>query len=91
MNLDIQTAGRPARPHAHHSIRMALSLVAAVAGGLGAMGVLFLLLGTVNPVQAAITYGGVLVLLAIWATGIWWRWDSPDRRGRQFERERRGF
>lgn len=91
MKLDMSTAGQPHGAHVHHSLRKALSLVAALAGALGMLVALFLLLGTVNPADAAAAYAVVLVLLAIWATGIWWRWDSPDRRRPQFERERRGF
>ena len=91
MKLDISTAGRPAGTHAHGTLRGALSLVAALAGALGLLLAVFLLVGTVNPADATLAYLGVVALLAIWATGIWWRWDSPDRRSRHGERERRGF
>jgi hypothetical protein len=48
-------------------------------------------IGTVTPVEGAGIYGVVLLLLAVWLTGIWWRWDSPDVRTPSDERERRGF
>ena len=92
MKLDITTLGRPdeGSPH-HHRLRMALSLVAGAAGAVAFMLIAFLIIGTVSPAQAAIAYGILIVLLAIWLSGIWWRWDSPDRRDPGFERERRGF
>ena len=91
MKLDFAAAGRPTATHTHHSLRMVLSLVAALAGAVGVLGAVFLIVGTVSPAHAALSYAGVLVLLAIWATGIWWRWDSPDKRSPSNERERRGF
>ena len=93
MKLEISTLGRPAheRTPREHRMRMALSIVAGIAGAVGLMGLTFILLGTVTPAQAGGAYALVIVLLAIWLTGIWWRWDSPDRRDPHFERERRGF
>lgn len=92
MKLDLSTVGHPVEGvHHHHRLRMALSLVAAVAGAVGILGIVFLLIGTISPAEAGIAYAVVLVLLGIWFTGIWWRWDSPDRRDPGFERERRGF
>ena len=92
MKLDIATLGRPAEgtPH-HHRLRMMLSLVAGLAGALAFMLLAFLIIGTVTPGQAAIAYAGLVILLIVWLTGIWWRWDSPDRRDPEHERERRGF
>jgi hypothetical protein len=87
----MNTIGAPhAGPH-HHRLRQAASLVAAIAGATAALITGFLVIGTVSPIEGAGIYGVVLVLLATFLTGIWWRWDSPDTRDPQHERERRGF
>jgi uncharacterized membrane protein YphA (DoxX/SURF4 family) len=91
MNLNFATAGEPRSQHRHHRMRSALSLVAALAGAFAVLAAIFLVIGTVSPAEAGLAYGAVIVLLAIWLTGIWWRWDSPDRRDPGLERERRGF
>jgi F0F1-type ATP synthase membrane subunit c/vacuolar-type H+-ATPase subunit K len=88
--LDLAMFGRP-RPEHHHKVRSALSVAAAIAGGLGVIGLAFAIVGSISPGEAVVLYTVVIVLLAIWVTGIWWRWDSPDARDRQSERERRGF
>jgi hypothetical protein len=87
----INTIGAPhAGPH-HHRLRRAASLVAALAGATAALITGFLVIGTVTPFEGAGIYGVVLLLLAVYLTGIWWRWDSPDVRLPSDERERRGF
>jgi hypothetical protein len=87
----INTIGAPhAGPH-HHRLRQAASIVAALAGGAAALITGFLVIGAVTPIEGAGTYGVVLLLLAVFLTGIWWRWDSPDVRDPNDERERRGF
>jgi hypothetical protein len=91
MRIDLSTAGHPDSPHRHHRLRMALSLVAALAGAVGLLAAVFLIIGTITPGQAAITWAVVVLLIAVWLSGIWWRWDSPDRRDPGMERERRGF
>lgn len=93
MKHDISTLGHPLEgvEHRHHRLRMALSLVAALAGAIAMLGIVFVAIGTVTPAEAGITYAVILVLLGIWLTGIWWRWDSPDVRDPGSERERRGF
>ena len=91
MKLDITTLGRPSDVGRHHKRRMILSVIAAVAGAVGILGIVFLAIGTVTPTQAGVAYAVIAVLLAIWLTGIRWRWDSPDRRDPGYERERRGF
>lgn len=91
MRFDLTSAGHPRAPHRHHRLRMALSLIAATAGAVGILTALFLIFGTITPSQAAITWTVVGVLLVVWLSGIWWRWDSPDRRDPGSERERRGF
>jgi hypothetical protein len=88
--LDLTTFGRPVSER-HHKLRSALSVVAAMAGGLGVIGLIFVMLGNVSPADAALLWVAVTMLLAVWITGIWWRWDSPDARDRRHERERRGF
>jgi hypothetical protein len=87
----MNTIGAPdAGPH-HHRLRRAASLVAAIAGATAALITGFLVIGTVTPIEGAGIYGVVLLLLAVFLTGIWWRWDSPDVRDPNQERERRGF
>jgi hypothetical protein len=87
----INTIGAPrAGPH-HHRLRKAASLVAAIAGASAALIAGFLIIGTVNPIEGVGIYSVILLLLAVWLTGIWWRWDSPDVRDPHNERERRGF
>jgi hypothetical protein len=91
MGFNLATAGAPRSERRHHRLRKVLSLVAALAGAVGILATLFLAIGTISPGEAGLVYVGALVLLAIWLTGIWWRWDSPDRRDPALERERRGF
>lgn len=87
----MNTIGAPhAGPH-HHRLRRAASLVAALAGATGGLITGFLVIGAVTPIEGAGIYGVVLLLLATFLTGIWWRWDSPDVRDPHAERERRGF
>lgn len=81
----------PPGPHPHHRLRAAFSLVAAIAGGLAVVGLIFALIGTVSPAKALGLWIGVVVLMAIWLTGIWWKTDAPDARSSRRERERRGF
>jgi hypothetical protein len=91
MGFNLATAGAPRSERRHHRLRQVLSLVAAVAGAVGILAAVFLVVGTISPAEAGIVYVAVIGLLAIWLTGIWWRWDSPDRRDPGLERERRGF
>jgi hypothetical protein len=87
----LNTIGAPhVGPH-HHRLRRAASLIAAIAGATAALITGFLVIGAVTPIEGAGIYGVVLLLLAIFLTGIWWRWDSPDVRDPHIERERRGF
>ena len=87
----MNTIGAPhAGPH-HHRLRRAASLVAALAGATAALITGFLVIGTVTPGEGAGIYSVVLLLLALFLTGVWWRWDSPDVRNPSDERERRGF
>jgi hypothetical protein len=75
----------------HPRFRQALAVVAAVAGGLGILGVAFALLGTISPGEAVWLWVGSALLLALWVAGARWRGDAPDARTMQSERERRGF
>ena len=70
---------------------MVLSLIAGLAGALAILTTIFLVIGTISPVEAGVTWVIVALLFALWLSGIWWRWDSPDRREPGYERERRGF
>lgn len=67
------------------------SLVAALAGAVGLLLVGFVVIGSVSPADAAWAFIAAAALLAIWLTGVWMRWDSPDARDPHHERERRGF
>ena len=89
--LDIATIGRPDPDHSYSRMRAAASLVAAIAGAIGLLLVGFVVVGSVSPADALWAFVGIAILLSIWATGAWWRWDSPDRRNPHHERERRGF
>jgi hypothetical protein len=51
---------------------------------------LVIIAGT-GPGEALWAWIAMPVLAVVWATGLWWRWDSPDRRDPVLERERRGF
>ena len=33
----------------------------------------------------------IVVFFVVWISGLWWRWDSPDHRPLNDERERRGY
>ena len=74
----------------HHRFRSALTVVAALAGGLGILGFAFALIGTIKPSEAAWLWAGSAMLIALWLAGGLWRTDSPAARKRQRERERRG-
>jgi hypothetical protein len=87
----MNTIGAPHAGPRHHRLRRAASLVAAIAGATAALITGFLVIGTVTPIEGAGIYSVVLLLLATFLTGIWWRWDSPDARDPHRERERRGF
>lgn len=87
----INTLGAPHAEHRHHLLRQGASIVAAIAGAAAALVVGFLVVGAVTPAEGAGIYGAVLLLLLVWLSGIWWRWDSPDMRDPNNERERRGF
>jgi hypothetical protein len=88
--LDFTMLGRPSSEH-HHQFRTVLSIVAAIAGGLALLSLAFAILGSISPGEGALLYVAVIVLLAIWVSGVWWRWGSQAARDRQRERERRGF
>ena len=81
----------PRISHHHSRVRAAASIVAALCGGFAVLGVVLLIVGSVTPAEAPAAYIGVVVLTLIWLTGIWSRWDSPDRRTPKDERMRRGY
>jgi hypothetical protein len=51
----------------------------------------FIIVAGVGPSRGIVAWIALPVLVVIWLTGLWWRWDSPDRRKRTSERGRRGF
>ena len=91
--FDAKTLGAPAEgvEHRHHRARAAASLVAAAAGGVAALLVAILGIAGVGPAETTWAWIGLAALALVWLSGLWWRWDSPDRRSPTGERERRGF
>jgi hypothetical protein len=89
--LGLGTLGAPQSDERHHRLREIASLVAAACGGVAVLVVGFLLLGGTSAFSDAGTWVLLAALVAVWLSGIWWRWDSPDRRKRNDERERRGY
>jgi predicted AAA+ superfamily ATPase len=85
--FDFGTLGAPEGEHRHHRIREFGSLIAAVSGALAALVVGGIIVGG----PSTWTLIALPILLAVWGTGIWWRWDSPDKRRKTDERERRGY
>lgn len=89
--FDLGTVGAPSSEHRHHRIREFGSLIAAVAGAASALVIGFFIVGGHDAVTDIWAWLLLALLVGIWLTGIWWRWDSPDRRAKTDERERRGF
>jgi type VI protein secretion system component VasK len=91
--FDIKAVGAPSegQEHHHHRARATASLIAAVAGGLAVLVFAMLAVGGIGPGDGTAAWIALGVLVVIWLTGLWWRWDAPDRRTRKEERERRGF
>ena len=90
-HYDLGTIGAPRSEHRHHGVRKMASLVAALCGGTAIMVVGFLLIGGPSAITNVWAWLLLAALVAVWCTGIWWRWDSPDWRKKTNERERRGF
>jgi len=91
--LDTNAIGAPSEGHEHHHKRMRAmaSLIAAFAGGVAVLVLGFIAIGGVGPGDGTWAWIALPILTLIWLTGLWWRWDAPDRRLRNDERERRGF
>lgn len=89
--FDLGTIGAPTSEHRHHRIREFASLIAAVAGAVSALIVGYLIVGGADARGNAWAWALLAVTVIVWLTGLWWRWDSPDRRLKTDERERRGF
>ena len=89
--LDIDVIGAPTSEHRHHRLRELGSLVAAATGALAVMVTGFVIIAGIGPADGAWAWIAVHVLALVWITGLWWRWDSPDRRRKADERARRGF
>ena len=88
---DFPQRTRPEAAHRHHRARFIASLIAALAGGCAVLGIAFLAVTTTAPWDAPAVSILILVLFVVWISGLWWRWDSPDRRLVNDERERRGY
>ncbi|MEA2308694.1 MAG: hypothetical protein QOI65_980 [Thermoleophilaceae bacterium] len=89
--FDLGTVGAPSSEDRHHRIREFGSLIAAVSAAAAALVVGFLIVGGHDALKAVGAWILLALLIAIWLSGLWWRWDSPDRRKKSNERERRGF
>ncbi len=89
--FDLGTVGAPRTEHRHHRIREFGSLIAAGAAAIAVLILGFLIVGGSNARGMVGAWIALALLIAIWLTGIWWRWDSPDRRKKSDERERRSF
>ena len=91
--LNFDAVGAPSEGHEHHHTRLrsTASLVAALAGGLAFLVLAFIAIGGVGPGDGTWAWIALPILTVIWLSGLWWRWDAPDRRTRKAERERRGF
>ena len=87
----LAAVGRPYADHKHGGVRAAASLVAAIAGAVALMLAGFVILGSVSLADATWVLVATAVLLGLWLSGMWWRWDAPDGRDPHHERERRGF
>ena len=90
-DLDPGRLGAPDQPHRHHRTRSVLAVVAATAGALAVLILGLVLVSGSGPSESPLAWVLLPVLLVIWLTGFWWRWDSPDRRRRTDERGRRGY
>lgn len=88
-DFDLGTVGAPKSEHRHHRTRQVASIVAAVAGALAALVVGGLIVTGANTTTWA--WLSLPILVVVWLSGFVWRWDSPDKRKKTDERERRGF
>ena len=89
--FQLAALGRPHDEVRHGRIRTAAALVAAAAGAVAVMLGGFVIVGSVSPADGAWAFAALGVLVLVWLSGLWWRWDAPDRRDPHHERERRGF
>ena len=88
--LDMDSIGGP--PHTRlHRTRAGAAVIAAVAGGLAFSLLAIAAIAGVAPAESPLLWLAALVSAAIWFTGLYWRWDAPDARQKELERERRGF
>lgn len=91
MRFDFPAIGRPQTDHKHPRLRGSIALLAGSAGGIGILVVSLAIVSGVTPLEAAALWGIAMALIGFWLTGVWWRWDAPDKRDSDQERERRGF
>ena len=85
------TVGGPGPHNAFHRTRGAAAVLAALAGALLVCAATFAVIGGILPAESPGLWLAGAILLGVFLTGLWWRWDAPDSRDRQAERERRGF
>jgi O-antigen/teichoic acid export membrane protein len=88
---DLGTLGAPSGDSRHHRLRFAASLVAAVSGAVAILVLGFIIISGEGPGDATWAWILLPALVVVWLSGLWWRWDSPDRRKQTDERERRGY
>lgn len=88
--IDIDSIGGPTHERFHRT-RAGASVVAAVAGGVAIFGLMIAALVGIAPAESPFLWAGIGVFVAVWLTGLYWRWDAPDARELHDERERRGF
>lgn len=89
--FDLAAVGRPRAGTSHHFVRAAGSILAALAGAAGILLAGFVVFGSVSFVDARWAFLAIALMIVIWLSGLWWRWDAPDARDPHRERERRGF
>jgi hypothetical protein len=71
--------------------RTTVAVFMAICGGLAALYVFFVLIGTVNIGRAEAGTVVALALAALWAVGAWHRARTGATRIQRHDRERRGF
>jgi hypothetical protein len=71
--------------------RTTLAVLMAICGGLAALYVFFVFIGTVSLDRAAAATVVALALASVWAVGVWHRYRTGATRVQRHDRERRGF
>lgn len=87
----LDTIGGPGPHKGLHRVRGAAAVIASLAGALLVCAAMFAVVGGIPPAESPALWLAGAILFVVFVTGLWWRWDAPDSRDRQAERERRGF